>query len=236
MKSPYCIKVCSKCGKILVANTTNFHKKKEGKYGLRAECKICKKQLDKQYRENNIDAIKEYDKMRYQRDKDKRLEYCREYHKENKEHIKKQRHQYYEENKDIIKERNKRYWVENPHVRFNSTSKRRQLEESQGEGVTKEQWLEMMDFFEWKCAYSGKYIGGNSDSRTIDHIIPLDNEGEHAIWNCVPCYGNYNFSKRNKDMLSWYLQQEFYSEERLNKIYEWIEYAKSKYQIKTLKK
>ena len=142
------------------------------------------------------DAIKEYDKMRYQRDKDKRLEYCREYHKENKESIKKQRHQYYEENKDIIKERNKRYWAENPHVRFNSTSKRRQLEKSQGEGITKEQWLEMMDFFEWKCAYSGEYIGGNSDSRTIDHIIPLDNEGEHAIWNCVPCYGNYNFSKR----------------------------------------
>ena len=31
-------------------------------------------------------------------------------------------------------------------------------------------------------------------------------------------------------MEEWYIKQDFYSEERLNKIYEWIEYAKSKYQ------
>ena len=42
MKCPYCIKKCSKCGKLLVANTMNFRKKKDGKYGLRAECKQCK--------------------------------------------------------------------------------------------------------------------------------------------------------------------------------------------------
>lgn len=43
-------------------------------------------------------------------------------------------------------------------------------------------------------------------------------------------YANYNYSKQNKDMLSWYKQQDFYSEEKLNKIYEWIEYAKNKWQ------
>ena len=42
----------------------NFRKKKDGKYGLRAECKLCKKQLDKEYREKNIDKIREYDKQR----------------------------------------------------------------------------------------------------------------------------------------------------------------------------
>ena len=29
MKCPYCIKICSKCGKLLVANTMNFRKKKD---------------------------------------------------------------------------------------------------------------------------------------------------------------------------------------------------------------
>lgn len=30
MTCPYCIKICSKCGRLLVANTMNFHKKKMG--------------------------------------------------------------------------------------------------------------------------------------------------------------------------------------------------------------
>ena len=42
------------------------------------------------------------------------------------------------------------------------------------------------------------------------------------------CKG-YNSSKHKSNMLKWYKQQEFYSEERLNRIYQWIEYAKNKY-------
>lgn len=230
MKCPYCIKICSKCGKLLIANTMNFRKKKDGKYGLRAECKLCKKQLDKEYREKNIDKIREYDKQRYPQRREERLEYSKKYQKENKDKIKEQRHQYYEENKDIIKERNKKYKQENPEKFFNWNANRRLKEENQGNGITKEQWLEMMEFFDWKCAYSGEYIGGNSKNRTIDHIVSLDKNGEHEIWNCVPMYANYNSGKRNKNMEEWYIKQDFYSEERLNKIYEWIEYAKSKYQ------
>ena len=208
----------------------NFRKKKDGKYGLRAECKLCKKQLDKEYREKNIDKIREYDKQRYPQRREERLEYSKKYQKENKDKIKEQRHQYYEENKDIIKERNKKYKQENPEKFFNWNANRRLKEENQGNGITKEQWYEMMDFFDWKCAYSGEYIGGNSKNRTIDHIVSLDKNGEHEIWNCVPMYANYNSGKRNKNMEEWYIKQDFYSEERLNKIYEWIEYAKSKYQ------
>lgn len=230
MKCPYCIKICSKCGKLLIANTMNFRKKKDGKYGLRAECKLCKKQLDKEYREKNIDKIREYDKQRYPQRREERLEYSKKYQKKNKDKIKEQRHQYYEENKDIIKERNKKYKQENPEKFFNWNANRRLKEENQGNGITKEQWLEMMEFFDWKCAYSGEYIGGNSKNRTIDHIVSLDKNGEHEIWNCVPMYANYNSGKRNKNMEEWYIKQDFYSEERLNKIYEWIEYAKSKYQ------
>lgn len=33
-------------------------------------------------------------------------------------------------------------------------------------------------------------------------------------------------------MEEWYQQQEYYSEERLNKIYEWQEYAKNKWNNK----
>lgn len=53
--------------------------------------------------------------------------------------------------------------------------------------------------------------------------------GAHEIWNCVPMYGAYNFSKRDKDLEEWYPQQDFYSEDRLNKINEWREYAYNKW-------
>ena len=112
---------------------------------------------------------------------------------------------------------------------FNGHNKRRQREEEQGRGITVEQWKEMFDFFGWRCAYSGIQL--NKDNRSIDHIIPLNNGGLNEPWNCVPMYSNYNYSKQTSDMLDWYTQQEYYSEERLNKIYKWIEYAKNKWNI-----
>ena len=41
----------------------------------------------------------------------------------------------------------------------------------------------MMDFFEWKCAYSDIYIGGseNQSIRSIDHITALGNGGLNEI-------------------------------------------------------
>lgn len=199
MKCPFVIKKCSKCGKLLVAYIGNFHKHKECKYGLQSTCKECHSKCNKQW------------------------------YRDNKEEILGKNKQYYNDNKEKILECIKQYNKNNPYVKFNSHIKRRQLEENQGDGISKEQWLEMMEFFDWKCAYSGEYIGGNSEYRTIDHIIPLSKGGEHAIWNCVPMYANYNYSKQKKDMLDWYIKQNFYSEERLNKIYEWIEYAYKKW-------
>ena len=110
---------------------------------------------------------------------------------------------------------------------FNGACRRRQREEQQGNGITKDQWVEMMKFFGWKCAYSG--INLNRDNRTIDHIIPLAKSGKNEVWNCVPMYDSYNFSKKEKDLEEWYPQQDFYNEDRLNKINEWREYAYNKW-------
>ena len=117
------------------------------------------------------------------------------------------------------------YHKDNHHIAFNNRNKRRLKEDEQGIGINKEQWYEMMNFFDWCCAYSGKYIGGSSEQRTVDHIIPLSLGGRHEIWNCVPMYANYNYSKYTSDMLDWYIEQDFFDVDRLLKIYEWIEFA-----------
>lgn len=258
MRCPFKIKICNKCKRILVANKINFGVY-NSKDGLRNTCKKCRRsegkkyyqenketilEKHKEYREENKEQIKEIKKRYYQENKESILEYNKKYKEENKEQIKEKNKKYYEthkeemsekrqlyyqENKEQILEKCKKYYKDNPHIYFNARSKRREKEENQGSGISKEQWLEMMDFFEFKCAYSGEYIGGNSKFRTIDHIVPLDKGGEHEIWNLVPMHLSYNSSKRANDMLEWYMKQDFYSEERLNKIYEWVKYAFEKY-------
>lgn len=258
MKCPFCIKICKECKRMLVANEINFNKHKDCKYGVQNKCKECKsnynklhynnnrehrkemsrkytqehkeekKERDKQYYETHKEELNKKRKERYQENKEKELRKNKEYQETHKEEIKEQRKQYYEENKERLRKEKREYAKNNPHIELNNRIKRRLKEENQGSGITKEQWFDMMEFFGWKCAYSGMQL--DRSNRSVDHIIPLNNNGEHEVWNCVPMYMPYNSSKNTNNMLEWYIQQEFYLEERLNKIYEWIEYAKNKYQ------
>ena len=202
----------------------NFHKNKSGKYGFSSICKICKNKYAKEYRDNNKECYNNW----YKDNKEKRSKQMSQYYKNNKEKRKEYGEQYYKNNKEEIKEHNKQWKKDNTEKVFNSHNKRR-LKEEQGRGITKDQWIEMMEFFEWRCAYSGEYLGGNSNNRSIDHIVPLSNGGLNEIWNCVPMLKSYNSSKNTKNMLEWYMKQDFYSEERLNKIYEWQQYAFNKW-------
>ena len=240
MKCPFAIKVCTKCKRILVAYNGNFAKKKSGKWGLRADCKKCINKYNEEYYIKNKNEIKiqtkEYNEKNKENIKEKRKQYYKEhkedfkkYKESHKNEIKKWRKKYYKENREKILEHQKQYARENPDKLFNRNHKRRQLEEQQGKGVSTEQWYEMMMFFNFRCAYSGEYIGNKSSHRTIDHIIPLVNNGEHEIWNCVPMYDSYNYSKGINNMEDWYMQQEFFDIDRLLKIYDWIEYAYNKW-------
>ena len=188
-------------------------------------------EYQKKYKEEHKKEIKEYHKQYREGHKEEIIKRRKKHYENNKEEIKKKQKQYYKDNKEDILERNKRY-RETPQgqtSRFNSHNKRRNKKQTQGNGITTTQWYEMMNFFEWKCAYSDMYM--SRDVRSIDHIIALDNGGLNEIWNCVPMYRLYNSSKNKSDMLEWYQQQDFYSEERLQKIYEWQEYAYNKWNV-----
>lgn len=244
MNIPYVFKKCTKCGEWLVAYTGNFHKQNNGKYGLQSYCKKCRKEQRKEYYKKNIDKEKEY----YQNNKEQKKEYKKKWHKKNRDRIKEHKKEYYENNKEYFKHYHKEYRLNNKDkireqskkyyktlkgqvIAFNCRQKRRLREQTQGNGITTNQWLECMNFFNWKCAYSDNYIGGNENqnTRSLDHIIPLAKGGENEIWNLVPMYKPYNSSKQDKDLLEWYQEQDFYSEDRLQKIYEWQEYAYNKY-------
>ena len=200
MNIPYVMRKCTKCGRWLVASKDNFYKQKGGKYELGSKCKECEKKRRKQYYEANTQKVAEQTKQYREANRDKIFEYHKRYYKSPQGQV----------------------------ATFNHHQRRRISEEQQGDGITKGQWVEMMSFFGWRCAYSGEVL--TKDNRTIDHIVPLNSNGDNMIWNCVPMTRSLNSSKRDKDMLKWYREQDFYSEARLAKIYEWKEHARKKWE------
>ena len=100
-------------------------------------------------------------------------------------------------------------------------------EQNQGRDITKEEYKEINAFFGWRCAYSGELL--KKEERSLDHVIPLHLGGANMPYNLVPMKKNYNSSKQTQEMEEWYRKQPFFSEERLSRIYEWMEYASQKY-------
>lgn len=184
----------------------------------------------KYYQENKViisKRKKEYDELH----KEEKRERNKKYREANKIKVCQAQKKWREAHKEELAEK-KRIYYQSPEGQialFNNHHKRKVKKKNQGNGITTEQWLEMMNYFQFRCAYSGNYIGGKGEHRTIDHIIPISKGGEHEIWNTVPMYDSYNFSKHDKDMLEWYKEQDFYLEERLHKIYEWQNYAFNKW-------
>lgn len=104
------MKVCKKCKE--EKELSLFSKHKSTKDGLRSFCKGC----IKEYRENNIEKIKEKEKEYRENNKEKRKEYGEQYRENNKEYYK----QYRENNKNYYK--NKEYnkeWRENNKEKIN---------------------------------------------------------------------------------------------------------------------
>lgn len=235
---------------------------KECRKEYREQNKEAKAEYMKEYREQNKEAIAEYMKEYYEANKQAILEhqkeYCKKHYEANKEAKAEYQKKWYEANRETIAERRKKYYEANKEakaeyyeankeaiaerqkkyrqtpqgqvVRFNITNRRRTKEQNQGSGITKEQWLEMMNFFNWECAYSGKTL--TKETRSIDHIDPLNNGGANEVWNCVPMDKSLNISKKDKEMLDWYIKQPFCTAERLLKIYNWQEYAYKKWHDK----
>ncbi len=121
------LKKCTKCGENKPNTNEYFAYSNKSKGILRPSCKVC----DKKYREKNKDKrkeyIKEYNKNYYENNKDKiksYYEYKKKYHKK-----------YRENNKDKMKE---------------YTHKRSALELGNGGSYTKAQWLDTLEYFDYK--------------------------------------------------------------------------------------
>lgn len=198
-------KSCEFCGKNFVTSYPN----------QKVCSDVCKIEKGKEKKEQKKAYSKAY--------REKNKEYYKKYREENKERISKLKKKFRQENQEKIKEYVKKYKKTDKYkfIKKNQRHKRKELSKN-GVGITIDQWNECLKFFNYKCAYSGE----ECDCLQMEHIVPLTKGGEHSYYNIVPCIGNYNSSKGNKNMEEWYRKQPYFSEERLQKIYEYTNLMK----------
>jgi hypothetical protein len=94
--------------------------------------------------------------------------------------------------------------------------------------IGKQEWEDCKKYFDYKCAYCGfplenHYIKYRQEIRKSDfHKEHVQHDGEKDLSNCIPACKDCNTSKWAFDMETWYRQQDYFSEERLNKIHKWL--------------
>lgn len=68
-----------------------------------------------------------------------------------------------------------------------------------------------------KCAYCH-----SSEKLTIDHIVPHIKGGTDVLTNLVCCCEKCNRDKAHINWKQWYREQDFFTEERMSAILDWM--------------
>lgn len=232
------LKVCSVCHQTL--NVEMFYVDKSSRDGLTRCCKDCtKKRLKDKYNENR-DKILQRQREYFQQNKgeimERRKEYIQKYISEHKEDLAEYHRRWYQENKDRILEQQRQTYYECREERLKHIKEYRKTEAGKinsrkiyhkyralkmdAEGkYTKTDVCELLTFFDGKCAYTGTPL---EESFHLDHVVALSKGGCNYIYNLVPSNQGPNISKGAKDMEEWFRKQLYFSEERLQRIYDWM--------------
>jgi hypothetical protein len=76
---------------------------------------------------------------------------------------------------------------------------------------------EIREKWEHQCAYCG-----SEENLTIDHVVPQSKGGMDFTKNVVCCCHSCNQSKGHDHWKLWYVQQDFYCEDKFDIIEEWM--------------
>lgn len=219
--------------------------------GLDRMCKSCKKEYrktsDKKNKQHtlekrrlqrleNIEHLRKQGRDAYQRNKEKRIPKIKEWQSNNVDLVKAYKSKSFEANKEeYLKRANERYHTEvgkEMHKirvkRYNETdkgkrvnvlkrNKRKHIQNNTENTFTANDWLSCLEHFNNTCAYCG------CDSKlSQDHVIPVSKLGSYTVDNIIPSCKPCNSSKRSSDFEAWYKTRPYYTEERYDKITNYI--------------
>lgn len=164
-------------------NLTEFHKKRDGKLGVRNECKLCRRnarenssslavQRKRDWYKKNKKRILENKKRCYDKNREQRLLYSKLYYEEHKEERLKYGKKYYVRNKDRIRKCNKE-WIKNNYLKYRKIAnindrKRRDREVAFGDNYSALDTQITYNVFKNKC-----FKCGSRKNLAVDHHKPL---------------------------------------------------------------
>ncbi len=191
------MKFCTDCKE--TKDITFFSKNKTKKDGLESQCKECRKKRRKEYvsKLETQEKIKAYRK-KYQVENKEKLQ-MKNKEKWSTEDYKLYMKKYREENREIFRKSNRMHAEKNASkLRVKS-----HVNMAKGKGLlanwSEDEYREMMEYFDYKCAISGK-----KESLEVDHFIPLSTGygGTHK-GNLVPLNATINQSKAFLNPFEW---------------------------------
>lgn len=246
-------KICSDCKKELPMTSEFFYKNNHRKDGFMIKCKTCsnlysKKYIEihkeavkkkvEEYRESNKEVLRAKRKIYVELNKEHLREYNKQYGKKYyAENLKSKREkeikrlaEYRKNNKAIISAYGKQYRKNNKEKINIRTNIHRARKHKLVATLTIKEWEIIKQYFNNSCCYCGV------QEKTLEqeHIIPVTKGGGYTKQNIVPACRHCNSSKLNKDMEDWYRQQPYFSEGKLQKIYQWMGVKNNVQQLKII--
>lgn len=103
------------------------------------------------------------------------------------------------------------------HSDFIGSQKRRGEEEPD---LDFQAWKEILIYFGGECAYCG-CTPKKGQRLTRDHLVAWSKGGTTKQGNIVPACQRCNSSKGADEWRSWFMKQDFFSQERMNRIFRW---------------
>ena len=246
-------KICAKCKQEKPLTAEYFFKQSNNKDGFEGQCKQCRKEYKKKWKENNREHVREVDKIWYEKNKERRSEYNKQWDKDNAEHRKRLRREWQKENhkynpeypkqwklknKDKIKAWSKKWRENNSDKIRRDKQKRKALLKKLPSQLSVEQWNIVLNYFNNECAYCGiseeEHLEKYGQRLHQEHFAPLVYGGEYTHNNIITSCRSCNSSKSNKDFFKWYPTYKHYNKQREKFILEYLGYTKNTQQLSIL--
>lgn len=208
------VRVCKTCKQEFPLTKEYFYENGR-KTGYVVKCKECYKRAVQERRDSWTEA--EYE--RYKKQERERIRRKRRDDRAFRDRDVLYKREYYQENKDEISEKYKDYLASySGRITKQICVRRREARKSKLLGtLTLQDWEDALEFFEHSCAYCG-----DGENLQQEHIVPVSQGGHYVQHNIIPACQNCNIRKSNKDLEEWFIDQAFFSQERLLRICKWV--------------
>lgn len=197
-------KTCSNCE--IEKPLSSFNKNKTRKDGHEEQCRECRREYKRKYRESKRgrEKIEEYykenkDKERERTQSKEYKEYQKTYREKNKEKLKR----YREENRDRLLELKREWYKDN--ITANKVKNNIYFAKMKGLEINwnEEDYEEMMMDFGEVCCLTG------TEELHVDHFIAIETgHGGTYKGNMIPLSERLNQTKSNKNPFEWIKEQE----------------------------